>query len=240
MSPKSPWCMTGLCCPGMAEHLPAYRKRWNNSLFCFACVPGFCLLHQTVFLPWVFSFPLLWFSPILLQGQWVSSCVGLGCQLGLNRTEAWFFSFILRQNRKFLKFCVTFQATDQKACCQEDQPDWQFLVSEKKLKVFLFFTQMTEKQKSTSEVDMHVCRNFVFYGYTIYFLDIFSFFSWHIALDLLKRFSAINDPLKDLKKMSAEEQSQHPQAVLKDPWYGIWNMECSPYFHACTQKKLKL
>lgn len=43
---------------------------------------------------------------------------------------------------------------------------------------------------------------------------------------------AIYQPLKDLKKMPSEEQSQHPQAVLKAPQYS----ECSPYFHACTQK----
>ena len=29
----------------MAEHLPAHGKEWMNSLFCFACMRGFCFTY---------------------------------------------------------------------------------------------------------------------------------------------------------------------------------------------------
>lgn len=62
-----------------------------------AGIPCLALLAHTVILPdlpnclypspWVSSLLLFWCSPHPLQGQWVSSCIQLNCQLRLNHDK---------------------------------------------------------------------------------------------------------------------------------------------------------
>lgn len=65
----------------LAEHLPDHVKQQINSLFCFACLHGFCFIYQTCRLslswPKNFTFLLFQFSP--------SACCG-----GNNGVALWY------------------------------------------------------------------------------------------------------------------------------------------------------
>lgn len=75
----------------MDEHLLAHGKQWIIFLFCFVCMHRFCFLYWTVFIlthefPNFYTLPIL--SVIPLEGEWASSCKGLGCWLELNCNKA--------------------------------------------------------------------------------------------------------------------------------------------------------
>lgn len=67
-----------------------------NKFLVLLCLPAQLLLYLLncpYSNPWVFSL-LLWFSPPFYCGEWVSSSVGLRCQLGLNH-DSWSYSAFL-------------------------------------------------------------------------------------------------------------------------------------------------
>jgi len=72
----------------VAEHWPADGKWWINSLFWFACAQLLLYLLNCLYLnPRVSSLLRFWSSPTSHQGEWVSSCVVLSCQLELNHNS---------------------------------------------------------------------------------------------------------------------------------------------------------
>ena len=80
--PKSPWWSPAFL--AVPEHLPASGKEWMNSLLCLCVQLLLYLLNRLYLSPRVFSLSHSWIYPHLTSREWVSSCLVLSCQLGLN------------------------------------------------------------------------------------------------------------------------------------------------------------
>lgn len=187
-----------------------------------------------VFLPWVFSLSLFWFSPILLQGQWVNSCMGLGCQLGLNHTDTEFFLFFWNKTENSWNSVSIFRLL-----IKNSLPG-----TAARLTISLW-----EKAESFSifhsddwKIEVHFWGGYacmqefcLLWLHNIFSEYIFFFFSWNIASDLLKSILPINHPLKVLKKMSAEEQSI--PSIPKKSWkLQSWMLSIFPCMHTKKPK----
>lgn len=87
--PKPPLCIMEPCFQGGCWHLPAHGKWGMNPLFCFACTHSDFALPTKLCLSQPMSFLTLALLMLShpLQGQWVSSCMQLCCQLGLNHDK---------------------------------------------------------------------------------------------------------------------------------------------------------